>query len=766
MGSLRTAGAEVYNRGVGRSNRGTFVVLAVFLAVIAAVVLRSGGPPPKPATAPSNEFSAARAAGALRDVFGGNVPHPVGSAAHEAVRERLAGKLRALGYDVLYHRTFACESSGACAPLVNLIARTPGQPAGDTLIIASHYDSVPAGPGASDDGLGVATTLEVARALRAERLRNAVQFVITDGEESGLLGAEGFVADHDAPRGVVAVINTEARGTGGRSFMFETSRNNRWLIPIVARNLPRPATSSLYFNIYELLPNDTDMTVFKRAGLAGVNFANIGKVAHYHTPLDSLDNLSLTLLQDDGDHVLAMARALGNAELRQVSDQNAAWFDVLSFFIVWWPQGLTVWLTLFALASILVGAALRLREEETTARAITLGVLAWLTAAFGAAILGIVLNYLAGLRAAGATWVAHPLPSLLGVSFAAFGVTLVVMSWFYRRAAFDGLFFGGALCWGALSVILLILLPGGTYLALMPALALGICALLRAIVDLDETIIAIIGCIVAGVLLLPTSFSFYDALGRPALPMIALIVALVTTTFAPVCAVWGPAPSPKRSPFGILAIALGVVFAIVAATLQPYTPDSPRRLSLRYVDDNGTTTWQADTLAPALRSAAAFGKERQPIAPWSRTPLSTFTAPAPDATLPPVEAHVVSDQRNGAKRTLTIALHSPRKAERIALFVHAPSLAAMRINGLNPPPRTARARNYLGDGWHRVAVRGASDATIELTLNDSIPVDAIAVDTSYGLPASGAALVTARNASFAVPSDDGDVATTMRRVRF
>src|SRR5260221_9224195 len=379
--SLRADRAEVYNPGVGGSNRSIAVVLSVCLAVIAAVVWRSGGPSPKAATAPASEFSATRAATALRDVLGGDIPHPLGSTEHEAVRERLATRLRALGYDVLYHRTFACQAGGGvCAPLVNLIARTPAQPAGDTLIIASHYDSVPAGPGASDDGLGVATTLEVARTIRAEHLRNNVEFVITDGEESGLLGAEGFVADHDAPRGVVAVINTEARGTSGRSYMFETSRNNRWLIPIVARALPRPATSSLYFNIYELLPNDTDMTVFKRSGIAGVNFANIGRVAHYHTPLDSFAHLSLPLLQHDGEHVLAMLRALGDADLRQTSDQNAVWFDVLSFFIIWWPQGLTIWLMLVAVAMIFTGAALRLRENETTSRAITFGVLAWLGA--------------------------------------------------------------------------------------------------------------------------------------------------------------------------------------------------------------------------------------------------------------------------------------------------------------------------------------------------------------------------------------------------
>src|SRR5260370_41814308 len=174
--------------------------------------------------------------------------------------------------------------------------------------------------------------------------------------------------------------------------MRESGGNKRWLTPIVARALPRPATSSLYFNIYELLPNDTDMTVFKRAGIAGVNFANIGRVAHYHTSLDSLENLSLTLLQDDGDHVLAMARALGNADLRQVSDQNAAWFDVLSVFLIWRPEGLTVWLTLFALVMILVGAALRMRENETNSRAITFGVLAWLASAFAALLVGVLLN--------------------------------------------------------------------------------------------------------------------------------------------------------------------------------------------------------------------------------------------------------------------------------------------------------------------------------------------------------------------------------------
>jgi hypothetical protein len=729
---------------VGGPKRDAAIAAGVFLVILIAVVLRSEGPPPREGNAPPSQFSAVRAATALKDVLGGNVPHPVGSAAHEAVRTRLSARFHSLGYDVTEQRTFACSSGGVCAPLVNLIARAPGQPTGDTLMIAAHYDSVPAGPGASDDGLGVATALEVARAIRSEHLRNAVEFVITDGEEAGLLGAEGLVADGNAARNVVAVINTEARGTAGRSFLFETSSHNRWLIPIVARTLPRPATSSLYFNIYELLPNDTDMTVFKRAGIAGLNFANIGRVVHYHTPLDSLENLSLPLLQDDGDHVLAMTRALGNAELRQTSDQNAVWFDVLSFFIIWWPQGLTVWLTLIALAMVLIGAVLRLRENETTSRAITFGVLAWLGSVFGALVTGVALGYLANVRSGGATWVAHPLPSIVAMALAGLGVAVLVAGALSLRARFDGIFYGGAICWCVMTIALLIYLPGGSYLALVPALVLGVCALLRAIVDLNEVTIAAIGCVVAGILLLPVALSFYDALGGPVLPAVAAIFALVATTFAVVV---------RRG--GWVMLGAAAVLVIVAITLPPYTAESPRRNSLRYLDDGTRTVWQADRLLPGFKG--------QKVGEWINTEIPT--SPAPDAGLQGVEVRVVREDRSGGKRTLVVALHSPRGAQRLGLLVHAPSLASMRVNGVAPRPTTRTVRNVLNPGWYRVSIRGTSDAEVEIALKDEAEVELVAADVSYDLPPTATQVIAARNAALGVPSDDGDTSTTLRRSR-
>src|SRR4051794_27205351 len=383
--------------------RAPAIVLVVLGAILALALLRFRGPAPRPASAPATEFSAARALELHRQVIG-NVPHPVGSAEHDRVRDRLVARFRALGYDVAIQQRFACNAYASCAPVQNVIARQPGDAAGDVVLMVAHYDSVGAGPGASDDGSGVAAMLEVARALRGERTRNPIVFLVTDAEEQGLIGAEGFVADAAAARDVAVIVNVEARGTSGPSFLFETSRHNQWLLPIVARALPRPATSSLFFNIYELLPNDTDLTVFKRGGYTGINFANIGEVAHYHTPLDDAAHLTPSTLQHHGDHLLAMARALAATELRRTSYDNAVWFDVLSFFIVWWPQRWSMTLAIVMLVLVLAAAVVRLRDGETTARAITMGVASFFLALVLALLLGAAATWLGGLpplRAAG-----------------------------------------------------------------------------------------------------------------------------------------------------------------------------------------------------------------------------------------------------------------------------------------------------------------------------------------------------------------------------
>ncbi len=299
--------------------RGHALVAFVALAALAALeTCRLGNPDPAPAGAPAEQFSASRAIATLRGVLGEtslDEPHPLGTPAHDTVRDRIAAALRALDYTVDVQRTFACNPL-ACGEVANLIARRPDQPAGGkAVVVAAHYDSVEAGPGASDDGTGVASALEIARAIRHEPLAHPVMFLIDDGEEDGLLGAIGFVADAARSRDAAFFINLEARGTSGTPYLFETSREQRWLVPILARALPHPVTTSLFATVYDQLPNNTDLTVFKRAERAGINFAYIGGGAQYHTPLDSFADVDPGSVQRRGDQALAMVRAFAAADL-------------------------------------------------------------------------------------------------------------------------------------------------------------------------------------------------------------------------------------------------------------------------------------------------------------------------------------------------------------------------------------------------------------------------------------------------------------------
>ncbi|HEX2121351.1 MAG TPA: M28 family peptidase, partial [Thermoanaerobaculia bacterium] len=210
-------------------------VVVPLLIVFALIVWRGRGPALKPADAPAREFSSTRAAAVLRDLLAEEVPHPVGTAANARLRDRIAARFTALGYETTIQRRFACNARPVCAMVENVIARAPGGRRADAVVLMAHYDSVGAGPGAADDGMGVAALLEIARATRGERYRNPLLFLITDGEEAGLLGAEAFLADETLAREVGVVVNVEARGTRGLSNMFETSRRNRWLIHHLSR---------------------------------------------------------------------------------------------------------------------------------------------------------------------------------------------------------------------------------------------------------------------------------------------------------------------------------------------------------------------------------------------------------------------------------------------------------------------------------------------------------------------------------------------------
>jgi hypothetical protein len=312
---------------------------AVILAVIFAISLASLQPPaPRGSNTPPDQFSALRAANALHRILGDDVPHPVGSLADDNVRGRIVAELTSMGYQPQVQTAFACGDFGQCATVNNVLARLAGSERGAAVLLAAHYDSVPAGPGDSDDGTGVAAVIEIARALKAlPTPRHTVIFLLDEGEEAGLLGARAFVDSHPWAKEVRAAVNLEARGTSGPSVLFETGSANKWAIQLFAKNALRPVASSVFYTLYKHLPNDTDFTVFKAAGYEGLNFAYFGDEARYHTPLDDSLNVSLASLQHHGENALPAIVALANADLSNLAPQEAVFFDLFGHWVVRWP---------------------------------------------------------------------------------------------------------------------------------------------------------------------------------------------------------------------------------------------------------------------------------------------------------------------------------------------------------------------------------------------------------------------------------------------
>ncbi|MET0415354.1 MAG: M28 family peptidase, partial [Actinoplanes sp.] len=291
--------------------------LAALIAVVVlaltgyAAVLAVQPPAMRDPSAPAGEFSAGRAFEHVQAIA--IQPHPVGSAAQDAVREHLLTTLRGMGLTPEVQDTVSVEggalSSSAggtgLARVRNVVTVIPGTASTGRVFLVAHYDSAQVAPGGNDDAAGTSAILETARALlTGPRPRNDIVLVLTDGEEACLCGAKAFVDQHPLARDGGVVLNLEARGSSGPAIMFETTEKNRRLIDVYA-SAPHPVGTSFAVEIYRLLPNDTDFTPFREAGrFTGMNSAYIDGAAVYHAPTDLPASMDRDSLQHHGDNNL------------------------------------------------------------------------------------------------------------------------------------------------------------------------------------------------------------------------------------------------------------------------------------------------------------------------------------------------------------------------------------------------------------------------------------------------------------------------------
>ncbi|XP_043643211.1 endoplasmic reticulum metallopeptidase 1-like isoform X2 [Drosophila teissieri] len=164
-----------------------------------------------------------------------------------------------------------------------------------------------------------------------------------------------------------AIINLEVGGNGGRDILFQSGPNNPWLVKYYKEHSKHPFASTLAEEIFQfgILPSDTDFRIFRDYGnIPGLDIAQFSNGYVYHTAFDSFDVVPGRSVQNTGENILSLARALSNAsELANTEEHSAGhavFFDFLGLFFVTYTEstGIILNYCLAVMSVLLVGCSL------------------------------------------------------------------------------------------------------------------------------------------------------------------------------------------------------------------------------------------------------------------------------------------------------------------------------------------------------------------------------------------------------------------------
>ena len=747
------------------------LVTALFCLLLTAV--RSQPPRPKD---PNSEgvFSAVSAGEVLEELYADGVTHPIGTENNRRYKERILEHLRDLGYDPIVQQAFVCRSSRVCGHVENILARLEGTGSDKAALLAVHYDSVGAGPSVSDDGVAVAASLEIARVLKeGPPPANDVIFLIDDGEEHGLLGAIAFAAKHPWAEDVGAVVNLEARGTAGRSYMFETGTDNAWLIDLMKRHVPHPASSSLFYSIYQRLPNDTDFTIFKEHGMNGVNFAFIKRVVHYHTPLDNLDHVTPATLQHQGENALGMTRALMEADLSSPPTGTASWFDLWGFGVFSWPETWNLPLSVLAVVLGLVGFGIRRSRRQLGLLKLAWGTGVYFLGALGATALAAAATWY--LRGPGSLpdWPATAWAPQTGFWLIGISVPALVISFRGCRAGAASIGIGACIGLGLLAVVASTLLPGAAYLFLVPAVVGGGLALLTSIwrapwlTPLAYALTLVAACATQ----LNMAWNLWEAMGITIMPVAAFFVASITTLVLAPCA---EIPKTSRRKIPPLGLALAVVLVALSPFLPAYSEESPRPVNFYFLQDADTEAAMLAThpgkrpLPDALANAVDWNAELENLYPWDSGPPAFHAAVVDTLDAPSPQVEILEEIPAAGSRRIRAVVRSPRHADQGALVFHQSSrITSLILDDWELDLQTDALVRLFEDDLRVVGLATFPDEGIEMTLviRGDEPLEVTIVDSSFGLPPAGEVLSRTRSAGV-VPIGRGDRTIVFKKTDF
>ncbi len=522
--------------------------------------------------------------------------HYVGSTEHDKVKYYIEKELTKLGLQVNEQEQIGINTKWRAATKTqNIFASIKGSnPNGKSLVLLAHYDSAPHSSfGASDAGSGVVTILEGIRAFLEtnKQPKNNIIILFTDAEEIGLLGADAFVNNNALIGNVGLVLNFEARGSGGPSYMLlETNGGNKNLIQAFNKANPKyPVSNSLMYSIYKMLPNDTDLTVFRQDGnINGFNFAFIGDHFDYHTANDTYDNLDRKTLEHQGSYLTSLLSYFADADLDSLdSDSDNVFFNFPKIGLVNYPFSWTV--PMFILATLLFFAItfIGVQRHQLTTKSMFAGFVPFLGSLFFA---GIITTFGWKLLK-----IIHPQYNeiLHGFTyngymyiFAFSAITIGILFWFYKRYfkkhKAENLIVAPLFIWGIINFFIVIYLKGASFFIL--PVYLGLVSLAILLFSKKSTSVKVILLTILAVpsilVFVPLVKMFPVGLGLKVLGVSSVFIVLLFGLFIPIFQSYNSAKRGKQ-----LFLLLGFLTLVIASFKSNYTENRKQPTSLVYVLD-------------------------------------------------------------------------------------------------------------------------------------------------------------------------------------
>ncbi|MEW2920949.1 M28 family peptidase [Muricauda sp. ANG21] len=621
-------------------------------------------------------------------------PHAVGFPGHARVRAYIIAELKKMGLETITQEGYTAGDWGNLSKASNILARIKGSEAGKALLVLSHYDSNPhSSYGASDAGSGVATILEGIRAFLAENNtpKNDIIILLTDAEELGLNGADLFVNNHPWAKDVGLVLNFEARGSGGPSYMLiETNRGNGTLIKEFTKANPKyPVANSLAYSIYKMLPNDTDLTVFREDGdIEGFNFAFIDDHFDYHTALDNYERLDRTSLAHQGNYLMPLLHYFSDADLdnlKSLDDYvyfNLPFFRLVSYPFDWiWPM--------FALAVLAFLLLLfdGLRKKKLQLKDICKG--------FIPVLLTLVINGVIGYFCwTIITWWYPGFKDMLhGFTYNghAYIVVYVMLSvsicfWMYhqfRKTSAPNLLVAPIFIWLIICGLASYYLPGASFFVVP---LFGLLAAFMVSINQDEP-----NSFLLVFLALPAVFLYspFIKMFPVGLGLKMMVAATVFTTLLFFLVLPFFSQLKNKSTLAYLFLFLFMVFGISSHLSSHFNEERPKPSSLLYVynADENAAIWGTYDHSLIGWNNQFLGNEKRVPGPDEYKTLSskyatklTYIAEAPkkEITLPWIDT--VRDTILGENRVVEICVTPKRDVNRLDVYTNSIALTSAKAN--------------------------------------------------------------------------------------